>query len=180
MLDFYFKFITFWHRLVSSCTFLQPQYVQSGPALAPHRTLGKTKVWGPMYYILPIYMACPYACDRKTLCMYNCCFCTSFLFNNLFYIFEVFVVPVFGSFRPGALKADFLPCLPLSMALGMICVSWLCPSLFFADNARCQFLMTKDGFLCDSVFSGFIMFFAYFSHGNWIHRWKVSCTVLQF
>jgi len=31
----------------------------TGPALAPRDSLGKTKVWDPMHYMLPIYIACP-------------------------------------------------------------------------------------------------------------------------
>jgi len=58
-------------------------------------------------------MACPFTFEHMTLCMYNCHFWFSILgkYNNLFYIFEVFVAPKLKApHRPGTLGR--LPTLP--------------------------------------------------------------------
>jgi len=67
----------FYAKCLNACCTLCADVFQG--ALSIPRSPKQHQNLGPMQYMLPIYMACPYAYDCMTLRMYNCCSCTSFL-----------------------------------------------------------------------------------------------------
>jgi len=91
-----------------------------------------------MYYMLPIYMAFPYACDHMTVRMYNCC---------LYLSYRSVCGPCFKAQGPLALgRLPTLPTVKASTAIGKsflkLQISW---SLWAQNSIICVCdLMSKN------------------------------------